>query len=219
MESTLQKPALVGAKTTPKDHNHRLLARHRALLPADELHRLRAAAPAPGGGRRSRTSASPPTSGSSSRWPSSSAWCCCWRRCRRGSRSGPTPASPSTSARRSSRTSRRATARRRGAGRPAPACSGRCRTSSGAACRPRQIPCATGAAMKKPRPTKSASAMIDQRIAGTRRLAREDAREGAQAHPPGRSRDRRGVEVDGDADLVPRRHRLHRARRTRASSR
>jgi hypothetical protein len=25
-----------------------------------------------------------------------SAWCCCLRRCRRGSRSGPTPASPST---------------------------------------------------------------------------------------------------------------------------
>ena len=29
-------------------------------------------------------------------WANSSAWCCCLRRCRRGSRSGPTPASPST---------------------------------------------------------------------------------------------------------------------------
>jgi hypothetical protein len=40
-----------------------------------------------------------------------------------------------TSARRSSPTSRWAMARRRGAGRRAPACSGRSRTSSGAACR------------------------------------------------------------------------------------
>ncbi len=34
------------------------------------------------------------------RGPSSSASCCCLRQCRRGSRSGPTPASPSPSARR-----------------------------------------------------------------------------------------------------------------------
>src|SRR5438128_10755287 len=31
-------------------------------------------------------------------WAKPSAWCCCLRRCRRGSRSGPMPASPSTSA-------------------------------------------------------------------------------------------------------------------------
>jgi hypothetical protein len=49
MESTLQNPALVASKTTPKP-DHRLLDRHRALLPADELHRLHATAPAAGGG-------------------------------------------------------------------------------------------------------------------------------------------------------------------------
>jgi hypothetical protein len=48
------------------------------------------------------------------------------------------PASPSTSALRSSPTSRWAMARRRGAGRRPPACSGGSRTSSGAACRPRR---------------------------------------------------------------------------------
>jgi hypothetical protein len=51
-------------------------------------------------------SASPTTSGWNSRWPSSSARYCCLRRCRRGSRSGPTPGSPSPSALRSSPTSR-----------------------------------------------------------------------------------------------------------------
>src|SRR2546422_2951935 len=71
-------------------------------------------------------------------WAKPSAWCCCLRRCRRGSRSGPMPASPSTSALRSSPTSRWAMARRRGAGRRPPACSGGSRTSSGAACRPRR---------------------------------------------------------------------------------
>ena len=49
MESTLQKPALVAAKTSQRK-GHRLLDRHRALLPADELYRLRATAPAAGGG-------------------------------------------------------------------------------------------------------------------------------------------------------------------------
>src|SRR5579864_1253465 len=39
MESTLQKPALVAAKTTPKAKGHRLLDRDRDLLPADELDR------------------------------------------------------------------------------------------------------------------------------------------------------------------------------------
>ena len=50
MESTLQKPALVAAKDHRQSQDHRLLDRHRALLPADGLHRLRAAAPAAGGG-------------------------------------------------------------------------------------------------------------------------------------------------------------------------
>ena len=59
----------------------------------------------------------------------------CLRRCRRGSRSGPTPASRSTSPRRSSRTSRWAMARKHGAGRQLPECSGRSRTFSGAAFR------------------------------------------------------------------------------------
>ncbi|MDQ1470021.1 MAG: hypothetical protein QOJ99_1501 [Bryobacterales bacterium] len=51
---------------------------------------------------------------------------------------GPTPASLSISPRRSSPTSLWAMARRRGAGRRAPACSGCSRTSSGAACRRRR---------------------------------------------------------------------------------
>jgi hypothetical protein len=50
MESDLQRPALVAANTTPKGQLHRLLDRHWALLPADELHRLRATNPAAGGG-------------------------------------------------------------------------------------------------------------------------------------------------------------------------
>ena len=58
------------------------------------------------------------------RWRSFSGLCCCSRRCRRGSRSGPTPASPSISVRRSSPTSRWAMARRRGAGQRARGCSG-----------------------------------------------------------------------------------------------
>ena len=44
---------------------------------------------------------------------------------------------------------------------------------------------------------------------GARRLARQDARPHAQAHPRGRPRRRRGVEVDGHAGLVARRHHLH----------
>jgi hypothetical protein len=56
--------------------------------------------------RRSLTLASPTTSGWSSRGPSSWEWCCCLRQCRRGSKSGPTPASPSPSALRSLPTSR-----------------------------------------------------------------------------------------------------------------
>jgi hypothetical protein len=58
--------------------------------------------------------------------------------CRRGSRSGPTRASRSPSALRSLLTWRSEKARRRGAGRWARACSGGCRTSSGAACRGRR---------------------------------------------------------------------------------
>jgi hypothetical protein len=42
----------------------------------------------------------PATSVWSSHGPSSSASCCCWYPCRRGSRSGPTPTSPSTLRRR-----------------------------------------------------------------------------------------------------------------------
>ena len=52
-------------------------------------------------------------------------------------RSGPTADSPSPSLPRSSRTSRWVMARRRGAGRRAPACCGDSRTSFGAAGRPR----------------------------------------------------------------------------------
>ena len=121
-----------------KGMRHRLLDRHRALLPADRLHRLRAAALAAGGGgvHSPRLPRVLPGGALVGQVPRRRR--CCSRRCRRGSRSGPTPASPSRSARRSSPTSRWATARRRGAGRRAPACSGRSRTSSGAACRNRK---------------------------------------------------------------------------------
>ena len=121
-------------------NRHRLLDRHRAVLPADKLHRLRATAPAAGRGGVRPASASPPTSGWSSPGPSSSAWCCCLRRCRRGSRSGPTPASPSPSALRSSPTSRWETALEvRGTLRRAPGVLwGLSCTSSGAAWRPRR---------------------------------------------------------------------------------
>ena len=44
-----KNPALV-AKIPRRSQDHRLLDRHRALLPADELHRLRTTAPAAGGG-------------------------------------------------------------------------------------------------------------------------------------------------------------------------
>ncbi len=96
---------------------HRLLDRHRALLLADRLHRVRAAAPAAGCGgvhppRLPRLLPGGALVGQARRDPG-----CCSRRCRRGSRSGHTPASPSTSALRSSLTSRWAMARRRGAGR------------------------------------------------------------------------------------------------------
>jgi len=49
MESTLEKPAPVAAKTTPKAKTiiYWIVT---ALLPADELHRLRATAPAADGG-------------------------------------------------------------------------------------------------------------------------------------------------------------------------
>ena len=50
-------------------------------------------------------------------WAKILAWRCCSRRYRRGSRNGPTPASPSTSSRRSSCTLRWATGQRLGAGR------------------------------------------------------------------------------------------------------
>src|SRR5262249_53891253 len=78
-------------------------------------------------------SVSPTISGWNSRGPSSSAWCCCLRPCRRDSRSGPTQGSPSTSFLRSLPTSLWVTARRRGVLRWARACSGDSPTSSGTA--------------------------------------------------------------------------------------
>ena len=118
MESTLQKPAaLAAAKTIPKAKTIVLLDRHRALLPGDELHRLlqllrlpevaqaftRLGFPA--GYFRVELS-----------WAKLVGVAACLRPWSpRGSRSGPTPASPSTSPRRSSPTSRWAMARRRGA--------------------------------------------------------------------------------------------------------
>ena len=46
-----QRPLAHGPEHAPLQRNrHRLLDRHRALLPADRLHRLRATAPAAGGG-------------------------------------------------------------------------------------------------------------------------------------------------------------------------
>src|SRR5947208_6392265 len=74
------------------------------------------------------------------------------------------PASPSTSALRSSPTSRWAMARRRGAGRRPPACSGASRTSSGASCRPLRF---YDENMKKSGASQgqSASELISKRIA------------------------------------------------------
>src|SRR5262249_13783828 len=48
MESTLQNPAFVAAQTTPRVKTIVYWIGHRALLPADELRRLRATAPATG---------------------------------------------------------------------------------------------------------------------------------------------------------------------------
>ena len=49
MESTMQRPAFVAAQTTPKAKTIAYWVVTDALLPADELHRLRATAPAAGG--------------------------------------------------------------------------------------------------------------------------------------------------------------------------
>src|SRR5580704_11036889 len=50
IESTLHKPCPRGRQDHPQSQDHRLLDGHRALLPADELRRLRGTAPAAGGG-------------------------------------------------------------------------------------------------------------------------------------------------------------------------
>ena len=50
MKSIEQEQAVVSTKSTPKRHNPYLLGRYRTLLPADELHRVRAAESAARGG-------------------------------------------------------------------------------------------------------------------------------------------------------------------------
>jgi hypothetical protein len=74
MESTLQKPALVADKTTPKAKTivYWIVT---ALFCLQMSFTAYAQLRLPQGRRRSPTSASPPTSGWSSRGPSSSAWC------------------------------------------------------------------------------------------------------------------------------------------------
>src|SRR5262249_41243633 len=89
---------------------------------------------------------------------------------RGGPRTGPSPASPSTSPRRSSPISPWATAPRRGAGPRPRASSGRSRTSPGAACKPRRrapdVQPVEGSEvhMKKSVSVESASALIDGKI-------------------------------------------------------
>ena len=71
-------------------HSHQLLDRHRAVLPADRLHRLSMRNCACRRWRRRSTAPRLPRLLRVwlSHRPSSSAWCCCLRRCRRGSRRG-----------------------------------------------------------------------------------------------------------------------------------
>ena len=134
MESTLHKPALVAARTTPKAMTivywivTALFCLEMSFTAYYELLRLPQAAEAftrlgfPAGYFRHRAlvGQAPRACVAAARpwFP-------------RGSRSGPTPASPSTSSRRSSPTSRWAMARRRWARRRSPACSGGSRTTSG----------------------------------------------------------------------------------------
>jgi hypothetical protein len=92
MESTLQRPAFVAAKIIPKAMPivYWIVT---ALFCLQMSFTAYAQLRLPQVAEAFTHPASPPTSGWSSRGPSSSAWCCCLRRCRRGSRSGPTPAS------------------------------------------------------------------------------------------------------------------------------
>ena len=137
MESTLRKPALAATRPNPRVTTivYWIVT---ALFCLQMGFTAYAQLRLPQVAEMFTHSASPPTSAWSSRGSSSSAWCCCLPPCRRGSRSGPTPASPSLSPRRSSPISRWAMGRRCGAGRRSRACSGDSRTSSGAACRPRR---------------------------------------------------------------------------------